>query len=396
MSGATKFRQEGKACRDCHDGEEKKIGSAAVTGTVWKDEKGGDHPPIESKPIAGKPGWLAATVKLANDGTNLYVHLDFKEGTQPDAKQNPGVATMVSVMFSAAKTADITRGGCFSACHDDATAMPSNKGEQRTMYLAGTRARLTRQGGGDALKPAADLAKLRADGYFMEYWKAELNPGQPAKAYDGIIFDKRTQESGAVTAEATFAGGGWSVTLSRKLAGTGGTAQLRPRRALRHRLRDPRGAYRRALPLHFQRTRHGDRHGVGRLRRGKEIRQRDPTGWPADAGCKEVPDEKDTARCRVWWPLCHDRVADGVGADEALRAGRADDLPEMPQRPAAGAGVVVRARRAGRPALAVRAAWLRVVSRPEPRTPVQPDRGAGRAVQRPSSPRRRKCRTSSA
>jgi len=228
MSGATKFRQEGKACRDCHDGEEKKIGSAAVTGAVWKDEKGGDHPPIESKPIAGKPGWLAATVKLANDGTNLYVHLDFKEGTQPDAKQNPGAATMVSVMFSAGKTADITRGGCFSACHDDAAGMPSNKGEQRTMYLAATRAKLTRQGGGDALKPAADLAKLRADGYFMEYWKAELNPGQPAKAYDGIIFDKRTQDSGAVTAEASFAGGGWSVTLSRKLAGTGGQLNFAP------------------------------------------------------------------------------------------------------------------------------------------------------------------------
>ena len=96
-------------------------------------------------------------------------------------------------MFSPAKTADIMRGGCFAACHNDATGMPNNTGEPRTMYLAATRAHLTAQGGGDALKPAGDLAKLRADGYVLEYWHAELNPGQPAKAQDGIIFDKRTQ-----------------------------------------------------------------------------------------------------------------------------------------------------------------------------------------------------------
>jgi cytochrome c-type protein NapC len=123
-------------------------------------------------------------------------------------------------MFSAAKTADLMRAGCFAACHDDSAGMASNKGEPRTMYLASTRAHLTRQGGGDALKPAADLAKLRADGYFMEFWQAQLNPGQPAKALDGLIFDKRTEAPDAVAAEATFANGNWSVTLSRKMAGS--------------------------------------------------------------------------------------------------------------------------------------------------------------------------------
>jgi hypothetical protein len=228
MSGAPKFRQEGKSCRSCHDGEEKLRGDRVVTGTVRKDEKGDTHPSIEPTPIPGKPGWLAATVKFANDGTNLYVHLDFKEGTQPDAKQNPGAATMVSVMFSAGKSAEITRAGCFAACHDDSAGMASNKGEARTMYLGATRTKLTRQGGGDALKPAADLAKLRADGYFMEFWQAQLNPGQPAKALDGIIFDKRTEAPGGVAAEASFANGGWSVTLSRKLAGTADQISFAP------------------------------------------------------------------------------------------------------------------------------------------------------------------------
>jgi cytochrome c-type protein NapC len=228
MIGAEKFRQEGTACRTCHDGEEKKIGPAIASGKLWTDEKGDQHPPIESKPIPGKPGWLAATVKFANDGTTLYVHLDFTEGAQPNAGQNPNSDTLVSVMFSAAKTADIMRAGCFAACHDDSAGMPSNKSEARTMYLAATHAHLTRQGGGDALKPAGDLAKLQADGYFMEYWQAELNPGQPARAQDGIIFDKRTQTPDAVTAEATFANGGWSVTLSRKLAGASGQISFTP------------------------------------------------------------------------------------------------------------------------------------------------------------------------
>ena len=228
MSGAPKFRQEGKACRTCHDGEEQLRGSRIVTGGVRKDEKGDTHPSIEPSPIPGKSGSLTATVKFANDGTNLYAHLEFSTAGQPHAAQNPAFDTMVSVMFSASKAADITRAGCFAACHDDSAGMASNKGETRTMYLGSTRAKLTRQGGGDALKPAADLAKLRADGNFMEFWQAQLNPGQPAKGMDGIIFDKRTEVAGGVTAEATFAGGRWSVTLSRKMAGTGEQISFAP------------------------------------------------------------------------------------------------------------------------------------------------------------------------
>jgi hypothetical protein len=45
-----------------------------------------------------------------------------------------------------------------------------------------------------------------------------LNPGQPAKATTEIVFDKREIANPAVVvAEATQAGGVWSVTLSRKL-----------------------------------------------------------------------------------------------------------------------------------------------------------------------------------
>ena len=61
------------------------------------------------------------------------------------------------------------------------------------MYLPRTRAKLTRQGGGDALKGPDDLGKLRADGYQLEYWQAMMNPGQAPKAADVIRHVWRTR-----------------------------------------------------------------------------------------------------------------------------------------------------------------------------------------------------------
>lgn len=221
MSGAKDFRQ-GKDCGTCHIGEEKTMGPQIVAGTprVFKD---GTKPSIEPTPIPGKPGFIPVTVKFANDGSKLYVHLEFAEGAQPDAKQDPAFATKVTVMFDDGRVPEANRGGCFAACHDDATGMASAGGATRTKYLPKTRLKLTRQGGGDALQPADALAKLKADGYSLEYWQARLNPGKPAEAANGAIFDKREQTSPTVvSAEATQTNGVWSVTLSRKMdAGAG-------------------------------------------------------------------------------------------------------------------------------------------------------------------------------
>jgi hypothetical protein len=227
MSGATAFRTEGKDCATCHVGEEKDMGPQIVTGTP-RTFKTGQKPPIEPTPIAGKPGAIPATVKFANDGTNLYVHIDFKEGTQPDARQDPASATKFTVMF-ADKVPEFKRAGCWAACHDDASTMPSNGGVPRTKYLVRTRAKITRQGGGDALKPADELAKLKADGYFLEYWQARLNQGAAPVAAEGTIFDKREElKPASVNAEASFANGTWSVTLSSKMAAGPGQISFAP------------------------------------------------------------------------------------------------------------------------------------------------------------------------
>jgi Ethylbenzene dehydrogenase len=215
MSGSDDFRK-GKDCATCHIGEEKDMGPQIVTGQP-RTFKTGVKPPIEPTPIPGKPGAINATVKVANDGTNLYVHLDFAEGAQPDARQDPNYATKVTVMFNNGHVPEANRGGCFAACHDDSTGMPSAGGAQRQMYLPKSRAKLTRQGGGDAMAGADQVAQLKANGYQLEFWQALLNPGQPAKPGAEVVLDKRQPVSEPVTADATYAGGTWSVTIARPL-----------------------------------------------------------------------------------------------------------------------------------------------------------------------------------
>jgi len=203
--GAPKFR-EGKNCGECHIGEEKAMGGTLVSGKK-----------NEPTPIAGKPGSIAATIKFAHDAQRLYVHLDIAEGSQPDAKQDPKFATKVTMMLDDGKVAEAGRAGCWGTCHEDLVTMPSGEGAERTKYLARSRAKMSRQGGGDALKPAEDLAKFRANGEFLEYWQAKLDAGS-AQAANGTVLEKRAEATpAAVTAQASPTNGGWSVTLSRKL-----------------------------------------------------------------------------------------------------------------------------------------------------------------------------------
>lgn len=206
-SGATKFR-EGKNCFECHKGEEKTMGSLLVSGKK-----------VEPTPIAGKPGFVVATVKFANDGAQLYVHLDFAEGTQPDAKMDSAFATKVTMMIDDGKVPEAKRAGCWGTCHDDAAKMTSAGSADRTKYLGRSRAKLSRQGGGDDLKAADDIAKMKADGQFLEFWQARLNAGAKSEAHAFAVLEKRAEITpNAVAADASFANGAWSVTLSRKLS----------------------------------------------------------------------------------------------------------------------------------------------------------------------------------
>ncbi|BAE49686.1 ethylbenzene dehydrogenase-related protein [Paramagnetospirillum magneticum] len=205
--GAPKVKN-GKACKECHLGEEKDMGATLVSGSK-----------NEPAPIPAKPAFIPATVKVAQEGGKLLVRLDFKEGAQPDSKMDADFATKVTMMLDDGKLPEAAQAGCWGTCHEDAAKMPAGGAGERTKYLNRTRAKPGRQGAGDELVAAAELEKMQASGQVMEYWQARLKPGAAAVAAGGFIFDKRAEaKPSPVTAEATQSGDGWSVTLSRPLA----------------------------------------------------------------------------------------------------------------------------------------------------------------------------------
>lgn len=205
-SAATKFKQ-GQNCAQCHRGEEKRQGELLVSGKK-----------AEPNPIAGFPGYIASTVRIAYDDANVYLRLDFKDPGSPDAKMDPLFGTKVAVIFNDAGVPEGVRAGCWASCHEDSASMPTANGSERGKYLMKTRAKMSRQGGGDILKSPEDLAKLSESGYSQEWWQAKLNPGAKPVVSSGIIFDKRQEVNPSpVQIEASQTGGQWSVVMTRPL-----------------------------------------------------------------------------------------------------------------------------------------------------------------------------------
>jgi hypothetical protein len=207
-SGAKKFR-EGKKCRECHRGEERKIGELIVSGRK-----------LEPHPTAGKRGSIGVNVKMAHDGERLHIRLAWEAGKRGGGpKMNPKFESMATVMIDDGHLVSAKRAGCWGACHDDAIGMASAKqGQKLTKYLAGSRTKITRQGGGESYKPKGDLDQLLSKGLFLEYWQARLNRGAAAVAVDGYILDKRHETpKSAIAADGKFDGGKWVTVLSRPL-----------------------------------------------------------------------------------------------------------------------------------------------------------------------------------
>lgn len=207
-SGAKKFR-EGKPCLACHEGEEEAIGKKIASGQK-----------LEPNPIAGKAGSISATVQVANDGERLYVRISWPESpTVSGPKMDPKFETKVTMMIDDGTLVEMTRGGCWASCHDDAIGMPSaQEGKDLTKYIVQSRTKITRQGGDENFRSSAELSEaLKAD-KFLEFWQARLNKDAAAVAADGYILDKRhMSDAPLAAAEASFNNGTWTVVLSRKL-----------------------------------------------------------------------------------------------------------------------------------------------------------------------------------
>lgn len=209
-SGAPKFRG-GKNCVDCHEGEQKEMGERIVTGKK-----------LEPAPIPGKRGSVTMNVKAAYDAANLYLRLQWPDQNlkiKPEGKDQ----AKVTVLLDDGAVPEATRAGCWGVCHDDANGMASHPaGQDIKKYLAKSRIKITRQGGGLNYKTDAEIAALAASGHYLEYWQAHLNSGKPATATAGHILKAREATTpGAVKASAELQNGVWTVVLSRPLKAAG-------------------------------------------------------------------------------------------------------------------------------------------------------------------------------
>lgn len=207
-SGASRFR-EGKNCKECHGGEEKSMGELIVSGKK-----------LEPDPIEGLRGWIPVTVKTVHDEERLYVRLEWPGHAQPPGRKlDPNTEAKVTVMLEDGHTVEAPRGGCWGVCHDDMIGMPSApEGKAITKYLAASRTKITRQGGGENYKSDRELAGLLKKGVFYEYWQVRLNKESQPEAIDGYILEKRHEnETPMVNVEAAYRNGKWVALFSRKL-----------------------------------------------------------------------------------------------------------------------------------------------------------------------------------
>lgn len=206
-SGATKFRQ-GKTCNECHEGEEQDMGELIVSGKK-----------LEPQPIERKRGFILVNVKVAHDGENFYMRLEWTEqGKDGFPTMDPDYETKVTVMFDDGSVPEAKRAGCWGTCHDDATGMASNSGPELKKYLSKSRTKNTRQGGGTNYKTDAEIAALAGAGTFLEYWQARLNHDQAPVAVDGHILKSRDEnENPLASASFQYLHGKWIVVFSRPL-----------------------------------------------------------------------------------------------------------------------------------------------------------------------------------
>ena len=208
--GAKDLRK-GKKCWDCHEAEEMDIGAKIASGKK-----------LEPNPIAGKRPAFNVNVKAANDGQNLYVRLAWPDGgSKVQNKEDPKFEEKATILIGDDSQVAFKRGGCWSVCHDDLIDMPSAGNMKLEKYLAESRTKITRQGGGEGYKSDQELADLLANGTFVELWQARLNRDS-ISAVDGYILEKiHENDHPDISVTGGLQDGEWVVVFSRKLIDKG-------------------------------------------------------------------------------------------------------------------------------------------------------------------------------
>lgn len=211
-----KRMREGKTCLFCHENEEKIIGKLITSG-----EK------LEPSPIAGLADFIEMTVDASFDEENLYLKMTWT--TPPLASQSgpaghEEAATHLTVMLGSPQLNVSAIAGCWAACHNDLPHMPDAlTGDELTKYLPGSRQKMSKTGGGNDLRPEAELTAQINEGKYLEYWQVKMDQDQLIAVTDGYFLQERmANDDSAVTATLSSSGQNRTVEMVRPLKAAGG------------------------------------------------------------------------------------------------------------------------------------------------------------------------------
>lgn len=202
-SGATVVRKMTKSCADCHVGKSGEFDINAdgiVSGGLKMSDSG---KPFEPSPIAGAQGFKNVEVKAAYDERNVYVRFQW-EGTPPGSSAPAKISVQINDNIRS-----FANFGCFIACHDDQAGMPGGGGSETKLYGYYTR-------DGANVRPQAKLDEHLSKGQFIDLWIASA-AGAGVKATDQYVLQDRLDDRNDLTAAGGYAGGKYTVVLTRAL-----------------------------------------------------------------------------------------------------------------------------------------------------------------------------------
>lgn len=209
--------REGRPCLSCHQGEEAAIGNVVASGQR-----------LEPDPISGMPGTLELSVKGRVSDGQLHLRLSWPVVDRSEPAGSSDYAAKVTTLVADDAVSTAHAATCWASCHSDLAGMSDDAGKDLTKYLPNSRERMTRTGGGDNLKSAAELTGELDKGAFLEYWSALLGPDGEATARDGYFLEARViNDDVAVETAARRKGNHWVVDMKRPLAPESG-----PRKSL--------------------------------------------------------------------------------------------------------------------------------------------------------------------
>ncbi len=189
--GAAKIRA-GQSCTECHADEEADMGVSQASAVSWQGRAS-----------------IVVQVKAAVAAGVLHWQIS---GPAVDGKA-PGVAIMLG--NDALKST--AQAGCWAACHDDAPGMKSDSGQELGKYLSRSRSKNTATGGGDSVRPQADLDAALAAGEFLELIEIEAS-GEVERGY---ILDRFQEKVVSGTGSIRLEGARWTAEIQRPLSGAG-------------------------------------------------------------------------------------------------------------------------------------------------------------------------------